>query len=338
MKNVLFILLLSLSAGVLNAQTTGNYKVLRKVPIGGAGGWDYLTVDSQNRRLYVAHSTQIEVINLDTYQSAGVIPNTSGAHGVAVVPALNKGYITNGRTATCLVFDLKTLKQTGEVKTDKKPDAVLYEPAVKRVFAANNEGNTLTVIDPATDAVVGTVVLGGAPEALVSDEKGHLYVNLEDTNEIVVVDTQTLKVINRWPLKPGEEPTGLALDRKNGRLFSVCGNPLMMVLDVKTGKVLAQLPIGKGSDGVIFNPATGQAISANGDGTMTVVTETNGTFSVAQSVPTQRGARTIAFDAKTGHVWTATADYGAAPAATTENPNPRPAVVPNSFFVMEVGQ
>lgn len=338
MKKSLLGIALSLLVSLANAQTTADYKVLRKVPIGGKGGWDYLTVDSQNRRLYVAHSTQIEVLNLDTYESAGVIPNTAGAHGVAVVPALNKGYITNGQTATCLVFDLKTLKQTGEVKTDKKPDAILYEPVVKRVFAANNEGNTLTVIDPATDAVAGTVELGGAPEALVSDENGHLYVNLEDTNEIVVVDTKTLKVLNRWPLKPGEEPTGLALDRKNHWLFSVCSNPLMMVMDAKTGKILAQVPIGKGSDGVVFNPTTGQAISANGDGTMTVVTEAAGKFVVAQSVTTQRGARTIAFDPKTGHVWTATAEYGPAPAPTTENPRPRPSVVPNSFFVMEVGK
>ena len=326
------------TSGNLAAQTPG-FQLIKKTVIGGEGGWDYLSVDTENRRLYVSHSTKVEVLNIDTHEKVGEIPNLQGVHGVIAVPKKGRGITTNGRSNTATIFDLKTLAPIVELPTGKNPDALLYDNFSDRVYVFNHSGGDATVIDIGAGKVMGTVVLGGeAVEAGASDENGTIFVNLEDVNEIVGIDTKSLTVKSRWKIAPGEEPTGLALDRKTHRLFTVCHSELMMILDSESGKIVAQVPIGKRVDGVVFNPTTRQAISSNGEGSITIVQEVSANeFKVVETVKTEVGARTIAMDPKTGHVFVSSAQYGTAPAATTENPRPRPPVVPGTFMVLELG-
>jgi len=314
-------------------------QLIKKTVIGGEGGWDYLSVDDQNRRLYVSHATQVEVLNVDTHEKIGVIPDLKGVHGAITIPKSGRGITTNGRTNTVTIFDLKTLKPIIELPTGKNPDALLYDKFSDRVFIFNHSDVTTTVIDIKEGKVIGTVDVGGtALEAGISDEKGTIFVNLEDTHEIVSFDAKTLAIKNKWKIAPGEEPTGLAIDLKNHRLFSVCHNGWMMVLDSDKGNIIAQVPIGKRVDGVVFDSKLGMAISSNGEGTMTVVKEVSANeFKVVETVKTEAGARTITLDPKTHHVFLSTAQYGETPAATTENPNPRPKVVPGTFMVLEYG-
>ncbi len=338
MKKHLFLALMLAVAGGTMAQMPPNYHLLKKTIVGGEGGWDYLLADPMGGHLYLSHSTQVEVLDLKTHQKIGTIAPTPGIHGIAVVNEAGVGYTTNGRPNTVAQFDLKTLKITKEIPTGKKPDAVLYDAFSKRVFVFNNEGNSATVIEAATGLPAGTVDLGGAPEAAVTDDKGQIFVNLEDKNEVAVFDAKTLVVKHHWPLGTGEEPTGLAFDKGHHRLFSTCHNKQMAVLDSQTGKVLATVPIGSGVDGAVFDTATGSAICSNGEGTLTVVRETKPRqFDVIQTVPTQRGARTITIDPQSHHIFVITAEYGPAPAATTETPNPRPPVLPGTFVVLEYG-
>ena len=230
---------------------------------------------------------------LKSHAKIGVITPTPGIHGIAVVPGTSIGYTTNGRPNTATMFDTKTFKATKEIPTGTKPDAIMYDAFSKRVFIFNNEGSSATVLDAATGSVVGTVDLGGAPEAAVSDDKGTIFVNLEDKNQVAVFDAKSLAVKQHWSLGTGEEPTGLAFDKVHHRLFSTCHNKEMIVMDSQTGKVLATVPIGSGVDGAVFDTSTGSAISSNGEGSLTVVKETKpGTFEAVQTVPTQRGART----------------------------------------------
>ena len=317
----------------------GGFKLIKKTVIGGEGGWDYLSVDDQNRRLYISHSTQAEVLNADTHEKIGVIGDLKGIHGVIAVPEAGRGITTNGRSNSVTVFDLQTLKPIVELPTGKNPDALIYDSFSKRVFVFNHSDVTTTAIDIAGGKVAGTVDVGGtALEAGVSDGKGTIFVNLEDSHEIVSFDAKTLAIKNKWKIAPGEEPTGLAIDVKNHRLFTVCHNGWMMVLDSDKGTVVAQVAIGKRVDGVVFDPTLRMAISSNGEGTMTVVKEISPTeYKVVETVKTEVGARTIALDAKTHHVFVPTAQYGETPAATAENPNPRPKVVPGTFMVLEYG-
>lgn len=340
MKQLLLSLAFVLFALLLRAQTTPTYHVLSKTTLGGEGFWDYVLVDPMARRLYVTHDTRIEVLDVDTKKLVGTITGTAGAHGVAVVTKHNRGFITNGRTNVVTMFDLKSLKPMGDVPAGKNPDALLYDSFSDRVFIFNNDSRDITVLEAATGKVVSTFSVGGNPEAGATDGRGRIFVNVEDTSELVVFDARTLAVGHRWPLAPGEEPTGIEYDGKNHRLYSNCRkNQLMIVLDSETGKRIAQLPIGKGVDGAAFDPKTNRAFSSNGEGTLTVVqAESGNTFRILENAPTQRGARTLAFDAKTGHLWTVTAEFGPAPAATTENPRPRPAILPNTFVVLEIGQ
>jgi DNA-binding beta-propeller fold protein YncE len=313
------------------------YQLVKKTTIGGEGGWDYLQVDAVNRRIYLSHGSQVEVLNVDTHERVGVISDQHGVHGIAVVPKAGRGVITNGRSNTATLFDLQTLKPIVELPTGKNPDALLYDPFSDRVYVFDHGDVTTTVIDVVAGKVVGTVQMGGtALEAGVSDEHGTIFVNLEDSHEIVSFSTKTLTVTNRWKLTPGEEPTGLAIDLKTNRLFSVCHNELLVVLDAGNGKIVAQLPIGKRVDGVIFDPVNKTIISSNGEGTMTVVQEVSANeYKVLETVKTQPGARTIALDTKTRHCFLSTAEFGETPAATTENPRPRPKVVPGSFMLLE---
>ncbi len=328
----------SISPGDLNAQS--GYQLIKKTVIGGEGGWDYLVVDSENRRLYASHGTQVEVLNADTHEKIGVIPNLQGVHGIAVVPKAGRGITTNGRSSTVTIFDLKTLKPIVELPTGKNPDALLYDNYSDRVFVFNHSGGSTTAIDITAGKVVGTIEIGGdALEAGVSDEKGTIFVNLEDSHEIVSFDANTLKIKSRWKITPGEEPTGLAMDRATHRLFAACHNELMMVINSDDGKIVAQVPIGKRVDGAVFDPVSKLAISSNGEGTITIIQEISpNEFKVIENVKTAVGARTIAYDNKTNHVFLATATYGERPAATTENPNPRPKVVPGTFMILEYGK
>ncbi|HTJ51798.1 MAG TPA: hypothetical protein VL443_20200 [Cyclobacteriaceae bacterium] len=339
--NNLLLLVLAISflfTSKLNAQSPG-FHLIKKTVIGGEGGWDYLTVDVENRRLYISHSTQVEVLNADTHEKIGVIPNTQGVHGIVIVPKAGRGITTNGKTNTATIFDLKTLKPIIEVPTGKNPDALLYDNFSNRVFIFNHSGGSVTAVDIKEGKVLGTLDLGGeGVEAGASDEKGTIFVNLEDDSEIVSFDAKTLKLKNRWKVTPGEEPTGLALDTKTHRLFTVCHNELMMVLDSDNGKVIAQVPIGKRVDGVVFDPTSNLIVSSNGEGSMTVVKEISANeFKVLETIKTEPGARTITLDSKTHHVFVSSAQYGETPAATTENPHPRPSVVPGTFMVLEYG-
>ena len=338
LKNAFKMAIFFLVSSHLQAQTT-NFQLIKKTVVGGEGGWDYVTIDAESRQLYLTHGNQVEVLNADTHEKLGIVENTKGVHGVAIATKLGRGFSTNGKTNTVSVFDTKTFKVLSEIPTGKKPDAVFFDAVTGRVFVFNNEGGTATVIDAATSKVVGTVMLGGDPEAGVIDEKGVVFVNLEDKNEIVSFDAKTLKIKNRWKLDGGEEPSGLAIDVKTHRLFSVCGNKLMCILDAKNGKVLAKLPIGSRVDGVVFDAESQCAISSNGEGTLTVVKENSASdFQVLETIQSEPGARTIGLDAKTHHFFTMTAQYGEAPAPTAENPKPRRPALPNTFTVLEFGK
>jgi DNA-binding beta-propeller fold protein YncE len=315
------------------------YHQVRKTIIGGEGGWDYLAVDNSARRLYVSHSTQVEILNADTHEKIGTISPLQGVHGIIIVNDANRGVTTNGRSNTVTLFDLKTFEKIAELPAGKNPDAGLYDPFSRRVFVFNHSGTSATAIDPFGGKVVGEVELGGgAIEAGVSDNNGTIYVNSEETNEIIVFNSKTMKVTKRWSIAPGEEPTGIAYDTKTKRLFSVCHNGLMIVVNSDNGRIITTVPIGKGVDGVVFDNSTQMIITSNGEGSLTVIKEVNADeFKLMQTVNTERGARTITFDPKTHHVLVSTAQYGDTPAATTENPNPRPVVVPGTFMVLEYG-
>lgn len=332
--------LLFVLAGPLTAQTTPTYPVLSKTPIGGSGFWDYVTVDPDARRVYITHNNQIEVVDADTKKRVGVISNTAGSHGVAIATRQNRGFITNGRSNTVLMFDPKTLKKLGDVPAGTNPDALLYDAFSGRVFIFNNDSRDITVLEAATGKPLSTFSIGGNPEAGVTDGKGRIFVNVEDTSEIVVFDAKTLKELHRWSLTPGKSPTGLAFDLTNHRLFSACNeSKTMVIMDSETGKLISQVPIGEGCDGAAFDPKTNRAFSSNGDGTLTIVQATSPlSFRVLENAPTERGARTLGFDAKTGHLFTVTAQFGPAPAPTKENPNPRPAILPGTFVLLELGQ
>ncbi|WP_338877454.1 YncE family protein (plasmid) [Spirosoma sp. SC4-14] len=320
--------------GSLFAQST-NYHLVKKTTIGGEGSWDYLMADAETSRLYVSHGTQVEVLDLKSHQKVGVIAPTPSIHGIAVVPGTTVGYTTNGRPNTATMFDTKSFKALKEIPTGKKPDAIMYDAFSKRIFIFNNDGNSATVLEATTGNVVGTVELGGAPEAAISDDHGLIFVNLEDKNEVAVFDAKSLSVKHHWKLGKGEEPTGLAFDKPHHHLFSTC-NKVMVVMDSQTGKVLAEVPTGSGTDGAVFDTSTGSAISSNGEGTLTVVKEVKpGQFEAVQTVTTMRGARTITIDPMSHHIFVTTAEFDPAPAATTENPRPRPAVKPGTFMVLE---
>ncbi len=334
----LVILFNLLTTFCVHAQTPG-FHLIKKTVIGGEGGWDYLHADSQARRLYVSHGDQVEVLDLDSHKSLGVIPNTKGVHGINTAPDLGRGFITNGKSNTVTIFDLKTLKSIQEIPAGENPDALLYDKFSGRVFIFNNDSKDITVIEAATAKVVKTFSVGGNPEAGVSDDKGLIFVNIEDTDELVSFDARTLMVKSRWKL-PGQEPNGLVLDKETHRVFSACRKSQnIIMLDSDNGKIIAQLPIGKGVDGVAFDPQAKLIFTSNGEGTLTVIHESSAAqFAVVETVTTEPGARTMAFDLATRHVFLSTAKYGEAPAATTENPRPRRSIIPGTFMIIEYGK
>jgi DNA-binding beta-propeller fold protein YncE len=284
----------------------GPLKVLKTFKVGGPGGWDYLTVDPETRRLYASHATRVMVLDADQGTPIGEIADTPGVHGIALVPECNVGFTSNGKEGMLTVFDLKTLKTLRKIKAGQNPDSIIYDPASKKVLAFNGRSGDATIVDPAApDKAPVSLPIGGKLETGVADGAGRVYVNVEDKNEVVAIDSKAGKVLAHWPLAPGEGPTGLALDREHHRLYSGCSNKMMVVLDPDQGKVLATVPVGAGVDGVVFDPQLGLAMSANGrDGTLTAVKEDPaGTFKVVQTLKTAVGARTITSDPKTHQVY-----------------------------------
>jgi YVTN family beta-propeller protein len=320
------------------AKAAGGYHSVERWKLGGAGGWDYLAVDVEARRLYISRSDRVVVVDADSGKPVGEIANTKGVHGIAIARELNAGYTSNGRANTVTVFDLKTLQTTAEIAVSgQNPDAILYDPASRRVFTFNGRSANATVIDAANNKVIGTIALSGKPEFAVTDAHGRVFVNIEDKGELAAIDAKSLKVVATWPLKPCEEPTGLAFDAAHQRLFSVCGNKQMVITDSSNGKQIANLAIGEGADAAVFDAARGLVFSSNGDGTLTVVHEDGADkFRVVENVPTQKSARTLALDAQTHRLFLAAAEFGPPPVATQEQPRPRPSMVANSFAILVV--
>ena len=315
------------------------FAVVSRFAAGGEGGWDYLVADGTANRLYVTRGTHVMVLDLATGKPAGEIPDTAGVHGVALAPELKRGYTSNGRAGTVSVFDLGSLRTLKEIRvTGENPDAILFEPVTKRVFTFNGRSANATAIDAVSGEVVGTIPVGGKPEYAASDPSGRIYVNIEDTAEVVVIDAKRLVVEHRWPVAGCKSPTGLALDAKKGRLFVGCSNRVAAVVGSADGRLLATVPTGAWTDGVAFDPGTGLAFVSNGEGTLTVVGETSpGVFAAVQSVETQSGARTVALDPKTHRLYLPTARIGPPSSPTPENPRPRPRIVPGSFEILVVG-
>jgi len=313
---------------VATAAAGADYKVAKNWKLGGDGGWDYLTVDSDGHRLFIARSTRVMVIDTQSGKQVGEIPDTPRVHGVALVPDLGRGFVSNGGEDTVSVFDLKTLALEKKIKVGSGPDAIVYDPFSKRVFTFNGKGHDTTAVDASKSEVVGKIDLGGKPEFAATDAQGTMWVNIEDTSEMVAFDPVKLAVKSRWKLADCEEPTGLALDRKSRRLFAGCGNKKMAIVNADDGKIVASPPIGDGCDATAFDADLGLAFASAGDGTITVIHEDSpDKFSVLQTVTTQKGARTMAVDPKTHQLFTVTANVG---------PRPERKVEPGSFVVLVV--
>jgi len=302
---MVFAVLLGLVAATVFGAPSSGYHIIKKVAVPGAGGWDYVTVDEAGRRVYVSHATQVEVLDADTFELVGTIPNTPGVHGIAIVSEFGRGFITAGKSDTVVIFDLKTLKTLGEVKVGKKPDAIIYDPATKRVFAMNGDSDNTTVINAADGKVVGTIDLGGGPEFAVADGKGSVYINLEEKGETVHVDSNALKVLHHWPLAPGKTATALAFDPQTRRLFAGCrGGQLMVVLDADSGKIITTAPIGERVDAAAYDPATKLVFMSTGGGTTSVFRQDSADkYTLLENIATNPGSKTMALDPKTHNLF-----------------------------------
>ena len=314
------------------------YGLERVVSLPGEGGWDYMALEQGAHRLFIAHGTRVEVIDTNSLTRIAEIPDTPGVHGIALAPELGRGFISAGAAGTVVVFDLKSLARLAEVKTTgENPDAILYEPATRRVFTFNGRGRNATVIDAASLEVLGTIALDAKPEFAVSGGKGRVFVNLEDKNTLAEIDARTLTVLAQWPLADCEQPSGLAINRPAGRLYSVCGNHVMVVTDAASGRSVGTAPIGAGADAAAYDPGVGLAFASCGEGVLTAVSQgPSGTPQVAQSIPTQPGARTMALDERSHRIYLVTASFGAAPAPTAQHPHPRPAILPDTFRLLAI--
>ncbi len=314
------------------------YHLLKTIPIPGDTFWDYLKFQPSTRRLFVSHGTHVVVVNVNSGKIVGDIGGMEGIHGIVLAPEFNRGFVTDGRAAKLWIFNLRTLKVIGSAPTDKDADGVVYDPASKRVFTMNGDSHTSTVVDAKTGKVVGHIELGGGPEFPVADGRGHVYANIETTSEIVEINSHTLKIVHRWPLAPGESPSGLAIDTEHHILFSGCRNELMVIMNADTGKVIATEPIGRGVDATRFDPGTGFAFASNGFAAdLTVIHEDSPTkFHVVENVPTEFGARTMALDPTTHDVFLVTAKIERIP---NPKPHTRPfRMVPGTFHLLIFGR
>jgi DNA-binding beta-propeller fold protein YncE len=332
MKKFLTIVLVAASAFAAEG-----YKILTKIKIGGEGRWDYVAMDSTNRRLYVSHASSVEVVDPDAGKIVGTISGLHGVHGIAIANDLGKGFITNGTSGSVTIFDLKTLAKEGEPTAGKNPDAVCYEPKTKRVFAINHTGGDATSIDAKTGEVLKTFPVGASAEFCQVDGAGKVYVNIESSNEVVEIDAARNEVTRRTSILPCEGPSGLAIDVKAKKLFSVCDG-VMAVTDIPTFKVVATPKIGQGPDAAGFDPGAGLAFSSNGDGTLSIVKLVNGKYDTVDTVTTERGARTMALDEKTHKIFLLAAEYGPAPEPKAGQKKGRAPVLPDSFHVLVVGK
>lgn len=315
--------------------------LLHTYPLAGAEGWDYLALDASARRLYVSHGDRVLVLDADHGNVLGTLRDTSGVHGIALAPGLHRGYTSNGKADSVTVFDPATLEVEAQVKvTGHNPDAIVYDPFTRRVFTFNGHSANATAIDAATNAVVATIALPGKPEFAVSDGAGHLFANIEDKSELVKLDARTGKILATWSLAPGESPSGLALDARHQRLFSVCDNGWMMVLDARSGRRVASVPIGDGPDAVAYDARRGLVYSSNGEsGTLTVVSQDDANhYRVLANVPTQKSARTLALDPRSGNVYLAAARFGPLPPASAAQPHPRAPMLDGSFVILVMGR
>jgi|HubBroStandDraft_2_1064218.scaffolds.fasta_scaffold187539_2 DNA-binding beta-propeller fold protein YncE len=311
------------------------YKVTGTIKIGGTGGWDYLAVDPDAGRVYASHGTVVEVVDTKAGKVIGQIPQLHGVHGIAVAPEFGKGFITNGQSNSVTIFDLKTLAKVGEPQTGQNPDSVCFEPKTKHIFTFNGRSKDSTDIDPKTNEVIKTFPLGGKPEECAVDGTGKIYVNLEDSSEILEIDAAKTEVTRHASLAPCESPSGLAIDIKNKKLFSACDNKVMAVTEIPTLKVVMTPPIGAGPDGAGFDSGLGLAFSSNGaDGTLSIVKAVNGKYETVDTVTTERGARTMTVDSKNHRVYLLAAQYGPA----VESKNGRPPILPDSFHIIVVGK
>ena len=341
-RTVIVALLLGVAAGLFpgpSAAAAGasGYRVVKTIPIGGEGRWDYCVVDTEARRIYVSHGTRVVVVDADSGAVVGEIPNTVGVHGIALAPELGRGFITAGRANTVVFFDLKTLKPIITVKSGGiNPDAVYYDAQTKRVFAFNGKSANAIAINASDGKPVGMIAVGGKPEFAAGDDNGHVFVNIEDKSQLLEIAAQNLSVLHRWPLAGCEEPSGLAFDQKNRRLFSVCGNKKMMVVNADTGKVVATPAIGDDPDAAGYDPGTQLVFSSNGEsGDLTVIhQETPDKYTVVENVPTRKYARTMAIDYKTHNIFLPIAEFEpVAPKGDEEPP-----MKPNSFGLLLVAK
>src|SRR6266446_1245256 len=315
------------------------YKFLNEIPIGGEGGWDYVTVDAAARRLYLSHATKVVVVDLTKNTVTREIGDTPGVHGLIVVPDLERGFSSNGKESKVSVVDLKTLRTISKIDTGANPDALVYEPRHGEVYVFNHSGNSATVVNAKTAGVVNTIALGGNPEfAAVDSAAGHVYCNIEDKSEVAAIDTTKHEVVARWPLAPGTEPTGMAFDAAHHRLFVGCHNKLMAMLDTETGKVIATVPIGAGVDACAFDDATQLAFASCGDGTTTIAKEeTPQKLTVVQTLTTERSARTMALDPQTHRIYLPTAKFQPPPTPSPGSSPSRPTIVPNTLKLLVYG-
>ena len=303
------VVLLCLVCCAVAALGADGYQIAKKIPVAGQGSWDYLTVDEGARCLYVSHGTQVEVMDVDSGSVVGKIENTPGVHGIAIAPDLGRGFVSNGQAATVTIFDLKTLKKTGEVATGKKPDAILYDPAPSRVFAFNGGSDSATVIDAKEGKAVGTVNLGSGPEFAAADGKGYVYDNLEDEGQVLKIDAKKMVVEQRW--KVCDAPSSMAMDRENRRLFIGCRSRVMAVMNADTGQVITTLPIGDHVDATAYDADTKLIFNSNGEGTVTVIRqESSDKYSLVETVKTLPRAKTMALDPKTHRLFLSTAENG----------------------------
>jgi DNA-binding beta-propeller fold protein YncE len=289
-----------------------NYQLLKKVPLPGAGGWDYISVDDAARRIYISHATQVEVLDADSFSLVGTIPNTPGVHGIAIASEAGRGYISAGKSDAVVPFELKTLKPLPEIKVGKKPDAIIFEPFTKRIYVMNGDSNNITVLNAGDGSLAGTIDLGGGPEFAVSDGKGNLYVNLEENNETLHIDVNAMKVKDRWPLAPCATPTSLAMDVENRRLFVGCRSHHFAVLNADDGKVVFTAPIGERVDAGAFDAKTRLVYLSTGDGKVFIFHQDSADqYSLSQEITTLKGAKTMGYDPKTRNVIVPTSDNGA---------------------------
>jgi YVTN family beta-propeller protein len=322
----------------LTASAQGPFAVETKWTIGGEGWWDYLAADPGAHRLYVTHGTRVEVLDTASGKVVGAVTGLKAIHGVAFDDSGKFGYVTDGGANAVVVFDLTSFEKVATIPAGTNPDGMVFEPATKTMWAFNGRSKDVTVIDTANRTVIATIALPGKPEFPTVDGSGMVYDNIEDKNAIVRLDAKTKKLTATWPLNGCDSPSGMAIDVSGHRLFSVCDGKKMAIVDFQSGKDLATANIGDGPDAAGYDPDRKLAFSSNGDGTLTVIDASKDSYPVLQTVKTQSSARTMTFDSSNGKVYLVAAEFGPRPAATPDNPRPRPSVLPGSFTVLVVGR